>query len=231
MKEQLSFIDRFRTITAAAAIGREVFLDRIGSLQFFFSLINFFLDGSFFFHPELSIVARCWGVRGLSGLRGAIRNLFGCWSLVEEFASAKFLLCKFGPYFISSTLFFRQIFLARKIRIIWGIKEKLARSTDVKHLKLEYKMQFFPMENTIVLTSGVAATNKRWCCLFCSLHNLYISKELKRLILKCSIRADFWWKKPLPAVSQKWGWWDNSQKTEECYFLPGDEVAACSFSF
>lgn len=23
----------------------------------------------------------------------------------------------------------------------------------------------------------------------------------------------------------------NSQKTEECYFLPGDEVVACSFSF
>lgn len=171
--------------------------------NFFFSLINLFLDGSFFFHPELSIVARCWGVRGLSGLRGAIRNLFGYWSLGQECASAQFLLCKFGPYFISSILFLRQIFLARKIRTVWGIKEKLARTTDVKHVKLEYKMQLFPMENRIILTNGVAATNKRWCCLFCSLHNLYVSKDLMKLILNSSIRAHFWWKKPQPAVLQK----------------------------
>jgi len=42
MKEQLSCIDGFRTITAAATIGRAVFLDRIGSLRFVF-----FFDKSF----------------------------------------------------------------------------------------------------------------------------------------------------------------------------------------
>lgn len=60
------------------------------------------------------------------------------------------------------------------------------------------------MEHRLILTSGVAAT-KRWCCLFHSLHYLYIAKELENQILKLHIRAFFWWKKPQPAILQKLG--------------------------
>ena len=67
------------------------------------------------------------------------------------------------------------------------MEEKLARNTVVRHLKLEYKMQFFPMEDRLMLTSGVAATNKRWCCL----HNLNLSKELETQVLKLTIGAFF----------------------------------------
>lgn len=88
-------------------------------------------------------------------------------------------MCQFGSYFIPYILFLLQIFFARKSRavlrnqgkswlgmLLWGISNSSA------------KCQFF-QQRTLILTSGVAAVSKRWCCLFCSLHNSYISKELR----------------------------------------------------